>query len=371
MATNAKRESPEDAETSALEVMRAKIRKLEAIVKAKRDELLMKDEELLAKDKELMSKDVELQTFKKDQVDNNEAQENVVVNILMFMNNTGFKGIADKIMSFLDSKSFVQCRLVCRSWKNFIDNEWSMLQRQIFHLKKHPNKIDYIDDTPYPIQFILNEHHLNFGPLIKIMEKSKDKSKLRVFINLCRELASDRYHLLNEDLLKCMIDQHRHQELEMLLDYPVQRDQNGSYYGCHRSFTPTFKYACQYGCGICVRLLLDRSEGKEIDLNVREEWDPGYDETHEYEHCFFAALENTEGFRKEVVDLLLRSSEEKGIDINARSSNYGCTLRTKIIGDLQSRESEIEDYTEATLKILNIDPLRIQDLLSFLRSRRQ
>ena len=257
MATNAKRESPEDAETSALEVMRAKIRKLEAIVKAKRDELLMKDEELLAKDKELMSKDEELQTFKKDQVDNNEAQENVVVNILMFMNNTGFKGIADKIMSFLDSKSFVQCRLVCRSWKNFIDNEWSMLQRQIFHLKKHPNKIDYIDDTPYPIQFILNEHHLNFGPLIKIMEKSKDKSKLRVFINLCRELASDRYHLLNEDLLKCMIDQHRHQELEMLLDYPVQRDQNGSYYGCHRSFTPTFKYACQYGCEICVKLLLD------------------------------------------------------------------------------------------------------------------
>ena len=60
MATNAKRESPEDAETSALEVMRAKIRKLEAIVKAKRDELLMKDEELLAKDKELMSKDEEL-----------------------------------------------------------------------------------------------------------------------------------------------------------------------------------------------------------------------------------------------------------------------------------------------------------------------
>ena len=28
-----------------------------------------------------------------------------------------------------------------------------------------------------------------------------------------------------------------------------------------------FKYACQYGCEICVKLLLDRSEEKEIDLN--------------------------------------------------------------------------------------------------------
>ena len=358
MATNAKRESPEDAETSALEVMRAKIRKLEAIVKAKSHELLMKDEELLAKDKELMSKDVELQTFKKDQVDNNEAQENVVVNILMFMNNTGFKGIADKIMSFLDSKSFVQCRLVCRSWKNFIDNEWSMLQRQIFHLKKHPNKIDYIDDTPYPIQFILNEHHLNFGPLIKIMEKSKDKSKLRVFINLCRELASDRYHLLNEDLLKCMIDQHRHQELEMLLDYPVQRDQNGYYYGGHASFTPTFKYACQYGCEICVKLLLDLTEGKDIDLNETKERDDLYDYgDHKYDHCLSVAKWNT-FHSKNVVDLLLRTAEEKGININAKSGIFGKTLREQIIRtfDESAYMDGIEDYTEATYKILKIDP---------------
>ena len=109
MATNAKRENPEHQhpENSELEVMRAKVRKLEATVK-------------------------ELQVIKEDQVDHHEVHE-VVDILLVFMNNIGFKRIADKIMSFLDCESFVQCRLVCRSWKNFIDNEWSMLQLQIFH----------------------------------------------------------------------------------------------------------------------------------------------------------------------------------------------------------------------------------------------
>ena len=94
------------------------------------------------KSQELMSKDEELQMFKKDKVDHLEAQENEVFDILLlFMNNNGFKRIADKILSFLDCKSFVQCRLVCRSWKNLFDNEWSMLQRQIFHLKMHSGKI--------------------------------------------------------------------------------------------------------------------------------------------------------------------------------------------------------------------------------------
>ena len=222
---NANAESSEDSENpenSELEVMREKIRKLEA--------------KLAMKEKELMSY----------QVDHLEAKENEVVDIiLVFMNNNGFKGIADKILSFLDCKSFVQCRLVCRSWKNFIDNEWSMLQRQIFHLKRHVdiNSIrplfwsiddgedegveevedssaneedddqedeeeandeenadeddnyeedDDDDDNDEPIWHIDGDpdHFFNPGPVFKIMEKNTNKSELRVFINMCRELLS-------------------------------------------------------------------------------------------------------------------------------------------------------------------------------------
>ena len=259
---NANAESSEDSENpenSELEVMREIIRKLEA--------------NLAMKEKELMSY----------QVDHLEAKDNEVVDIiLVFMNNNGFKGIADKILSFLDCKSFVQCRLVCRSWKNFIDNEWSMLQRQIFHLKRHVyvNSIrplfwsiddgedegveevedssaneedddqedeeeandeenadeddnyeedDDDDDNDEPIWHIDGDpdHFFNPGPVFKIMEKNTNKSELRVFINMCRELLSRPCcHKFEEDLLKFMIDHHHHQELEMFLNFPIQKKQN-------------------------------------------------------------------------------------------------------------------------------------------------
>ena len=167
MATNAKRERPENSE---LEVMRAKIKKLEATLKANAEELQM---------------------IKNGQVDHHEDQKNDVVDfLLVFMNNRGFKRIADTILSFLDTKYFNQCRLVCRSWKNYIDNEWSMLQLQIFHLKWYKNTcIDYKYQWP-PVR----DCWLNFGPLFKIMEKTTNKSELRIFINMCRELVSE--HLI-------------------------------------------------------------------------------------------------------------------------------------------------------------------------------
>ena len=180
---------------------------------------------------------------KNDQVDHHEAQENDVIDFLsVFMSNHGFKRIADKILSILDYKSFSRCRLVCRSWKNYIDNEWSMLQLQIFHLKRHPGEIDEFDGKPF--YKLLNEYGLNFGSLIKIMKKTTNKSELRVFIQMCRELVSKRCdRRLGEDPLEYMIDHHRHQELEMLLHCPIQKNPDSLYCG-FRDFTKIFKYAC-------------------------------------------------------------------------------------------------------------------------------
>ena len=241
MATSAKRENPERPEhlelleNSELEVMRAKIRKLEQ--KNFELEATVKTNEEL-----LMFKDEELQMIKNDQVDldHHEAQVNDVIDFLSaLMNNPGFKRIADNLLSLLDSKSFNWCREVCRSWKDFLDNEWSMLQLQIFHLKRYETQRD--DDPFWPL---LNKYRFNFKPLIKIMEKTTNKSKLRVFIQMCRELVSKRCdRRLGEDPLDYMIDHHRHQELEMLLHCPIQKNSNSLYCG-FRDFTKIFKYAC-------------------------------------------------------------------------------------------------------------------------------
>merc|ERR1712012_939671 len=75
----------EHSDPSEVEVMRDKIRKLEATLETT---VKAKDE----KEKELMSKIEELQMFKYDQV---ETQANEVLDILfVFMENNGFKGIA-------------------------------------------------------------------------------------------------------------------------------------------------------------------------------------------------------------------------------------------------------------------------------------
>jgi len=307
MATNANRknlEHPENLENSELEVMRAKIRKLEH----KNFELeatLKTNEELL------MFKDEELQMIKNDQVGHHETQENDVVDFLSkFMKNPGFKPIADNLLSFLDSKSFNRCRVVCRSWKNYIDNEWSMLQLQIFHLKRHPGEIvEYLE-------YVLN--YYNFGPLIKIMEKTTDKSELRIFIKMCRELVSKQCNRnLGVSPHEYMIDHHRHQELKILLHCPSPI----------KGFTRIFKYACQYGCEICVKLLLDQSEELEIDLNKVQEKENYHREAFEYEHCLFAASANCEASRKEVLDLLLQNAEEKGINIHVKSQAFNRTLK--------------------------------------------
>ena len=351
MATNAKMArtgSLENPENSELEAMSAKIRKLEAALKTK-------TEELLAKEKELMSKDEELQMFKKDQTDHDDAQENEIVDIfLVFMNNNGLKRIADKILSFLDSKSFNRCRLVSRSWKDFIDNEWSMLQLQIAHLKRQPGLDDY--GKPCSRPRLLNQiGGLNFGPLIKIMEETKNKSELRVFIKMSRELVSRLCcRQLAMEPLYYMVRHHRHEELKLLLHCQPKN--------CLH-FTGLFKFACQDGCEICVKLILDRSEEKEIELNQMEKH---YDDSlasraiHEYDHCLFAAYFN-EDFKKEVVDLLLRTAEEKGIDLHVKSlyPDYALTLRDTIIDDFKDDivGAEIEEYTKETYKILKIDPL--------------
>ena len=334
MATNAKRGLPEYLQTSMLEVLRAKIKKLE-----------LKNLKLEAK-VNMKATAEELQMISDDQVDHHETQETDVIDFLSaFMSNPGFKQIADNLLTSLDCKSFNRCRQVCRSWKNYIDNEWTMLQLQIFHLKRQETGVFQYNGKPF-LQLLDDAGNgFNLESLFKIMEQSKNKSELRVFIKMCQELVQSKYYSdkLSWDPLEYMIDRHRHQELNMLLHCPKQIRNN-----INVCFTRVFKYACQYGCQVCVKILLDRSEEKEIDFN--RQWD---------EHCLFFANQNSEGpiaqgFKKGVVDLLLRSAEEKGINIQATSSESGETLREKIINS--KYDIDVDDYTEETYKILKIDP---------------
>merc|ERR1712062_766004 len=126
-----------------------------------------------------------------------------------------------------------------------------------------------------------------------------------------------------------MIDHHRHQELNMLLHCEIL-----FCFEIRCVATWIFKYACQFGCVKCVKTILDRSEEKGIDLNLVKKWKTRYYEPHEYkyEHCLHVAYQNVH--KKEVLDMLLRSAKEKGIDIHAKMNDrFGQTepLRDAII----------------------------------------
>ena len=329
MARKRKAENSETPENTELEVLRSKVRKLEA----------------------------KLQLQEKSQLVKNEPgnQNDHQVDFLSeFMNNHGLKRIADKILSFLDCHSFVKCRLVCRPWKNYIDNEWSMLQLQIFHLSKHPDiELHCEDGEP----LVINGKVINFHPLIELMKKSKDKSELRVFINLCREFAPLKNYSPNEySAFKYLIDHHRHQELKLLLSLPKEVPVYGS--EIDGQITDDFKYACGFGCEFCVKVFLDRSEEKQIDLNHTKPGGPK-NYSYEFEHCLFAAVANIEfqnykSCNKSILDLLLRSAEEKRINIHVKN-RHGRTLRDEIIRKLECGDG-IDAFSEATYEILHIDP---------------
>merc|ERR1712045_978882 len=99
-----------------------------------------------------------------------------------------------------------------------------MLQLQIFHLKRYPEPgLTYYNGEPQ-LRLLAPRHDINFEPLFKIMEQSRNKSELRAFIKMCQELASIyRCDTLRHDPLRYMIDHHRHQELKLLLHCPIQK----------------------------------------------------------------------------------------------------------------------------------------------------
>ena len=348
MATRRTRKSSET------EALRAKIRELE--------------ETLIQREKELMSKDQELQLIKNDQADHEEGHE--VIDMLVFMNNQGLKHIADKILSYLDRLSFANCRLVSRSWRDYIDGEVPMLHLQIFH---HKHFKPYLtDDGEYISRLV--DCRPNFGPLFETMEKSTNSSDLLVFVNMCRQLQSSRYRRFTESPFEYLIDHHRHEELRLLLDSQmemtsdivVQLDES-MYPDVIETDIPSsiFKYACLYGCVKCVKLFLERSEEKKIDLNYKTTKEnhhcPQF--THIFGHCLPVTYHNIEDYPhrnnegnegNNILMLLLSSAEEKGIDINGTDEG-GKTLKEKV------EESLWWDvYPQYVLDVLGIDPSKIQ-----------
>ena len=312
-----------NSESSEPEDLRVKVKKLE--------------------EKELMSNDIEWQLIE------DEGHE-VIDFFFIFMSTQCLKHIADKILSFLDRWSFANCRLVSRSWRDYIDGELPMLHLQIFHY-----------------------YGVRTGTAMK---KSTNKSDLLMVVNIRRQFKSPCYNSkkFKESPFEYMIDHHRHDDLKLLLDGPMEMtsaivdrlDERRS--SSYKTDIPSsiFKYACLYGCAKCVKLFLDRTQEKKIDLNYKTKMEnrPLFSQfTHIFGHCLPVTYHNIEDYPhrnnegnegNNILMLLLSSAEEKGIDINGTDEG-GKTLKEKV------EESLWWDvYPQYVLDVLGIDPSKIQ-----------
>ena len=295
----------------------------------------------------------------------NEDRESVFQSLgefmLFLMGNEGLKHIADKIFGALESRyvffgkeynnyiicmvSLANLRLVSRAFRDYLDNHMSMLHLQIKHFRNFEAQttedcMAWITNAPF-------DDWIEYGLFDYMENEVKDVSKLRTFLGLLRDMASDSCHLLIESPFKCMVNNHMHKELELLMDspLPIHAEDGWGQWVDDVDDWPSyiFFYACAIGCGECVQPFLDHIGDKFIDVNwtmIRGRAD-----------CMHAAFENDfekgksgARFRPRVLPLLLRNKDEKGIDVNALNWE-GYTVKERVT---QKYKWEMEHYEDGS-----------------------
>ena len=275
-------------------------------------------------------------------LDGEAHEENCQFDILHeFMNNEGLKHIADQILSLLDWHSLANCRLVSRAYRDYLDNERSMLQLQIRHFKFY----DRFDNVTLQEKYCYYMEELKFkGKTIEErrqtyienhekqpiweftweqigvfshFESIKDEPTLRTCLSLLRDITSNRSDKLKECPFIYLTKHHRHEELKLLMASPLPMlppaDKcDDGHDGDKWSVWPSraFVVACRLGCGDCIQIFLDHYKAKDVDLEYSDH------ESDSYELCdwVWAACSNDRAkgekvdqqHKKRVVPVLVR-----------------------------------------------------------------
>ena len=128
------------------------------------------------------------------------AEKNVIVDTDQFVSHPGFATINKTIFAHLDPKSLANCRLVSKSWKNFIDTSKTILLVQIHQLMHYDMKLEGTydpQDNSYLVESII-EHWPSYDRVLSFMKTEATLEEIKVFLVFLREFC--RTNLL----LKCI-----------------------------------------------------------------------------------------------------------------------------------------------------------------------
>ena len=131
--------------------------------------------------------------------------------MISLMGNEGLMHIADNIFRYLNMYKLAYCRLVSRTFRDYIDNQRTMLKLQIKNFERFQlisYGCRYYDDVKVwdlgsgkwsPIFNSWGKFSYGHDVFDYIYQEVKDESELRTFLGLLREIASDRCHALVEN----------------------------------------------------------------------------------------------------------------------------------------------------------------------------
>ena len=280
-----------------------------------------------------------------------------------FLTNQGLCHIVNHISSFLDPKSLAQCRKVCHSWRNLIDNDRQWLILQLEHIqKKNKMFIDEVKKEKPTIQSTISKRFPEWNVVIKQFSSHKNIPRLKEFVEhmwiyFNNESMSFYMNPLHDSAANSNIG-----FVELMIAGGIDlemKNPNGS---------PPIHFACRYGQIEMVQLLIKHL--------------PGLDETYKTkdgETIFHFAVRNPDSqvpklildtFRfenirdeygytilhdavqfgvKETIEFLIESRHKFKINIEERT-NYG---RTILHIACWHRDIEIVDLVLKALEQIN------------------
>ena len=165
-----------------------------------------------------------------------------------FLANPGLHNIVRNISSYLDPKSLAQCRVVCQSWKDLIDNDRQWLIYQLEHI--HNQEKIFIDYNKPKVKSTIKARFPEWNTFIEEVPRRQNILMLKEIVKHMWIYFKDESINYNIDPLQQAVAKSNIGFVQLLIKSGISlemRNPNGR--------TP-LHYACGYGNIEMVQLLI-------------------------------------------------------------------------------------------------------------------
>ena len=170
----------------------------------------------------------------------------------VLLDNPGFNLIVDLISSHLNPKGLAQCRLVCKTWRDLIDNHRTWMVFQLDHIKNQ-EKYFYDEKEPKTLKKKLSERFPEWNTVIEQLSKKQNLRRLKEFVKHMWTFFNDNRMSYHTNPLHDAAAKSNLEFVQLLIDCKINlgmKNPCGS--------TP-LHYACQQGNIEIVQLLIKYS----------------------------------------------------------------------------------------------------------------